>query len=47
MFDRKIGPLEDLRDAVKKVVAPVDAQPRRRTVGAIAGAKNAHNRKHR
>ena len=47
-FDRyNIGSVEDLREAVQKVTAYVEAQPKKRNVVAIAtpeGSQNAPNR---
>jgi integrase len=42
-FDRyNIGSLEDLRDAVQKVTAYVEAQPKKRKVAILEDSQNAH-----
>jgi len=47
-FDRyNIGSVDDLRDAVRKVAAYVDAQPTERNVERLERSQNPHNRKAR
>lgn len=44
-FDRyNIGSLEDLRDAVQKVTAYVEAQPKKRKVATLEVSQKTHNR---